>query len=157
MNPKIIPYNQLEGFLKSIHKQDKTIVLVGGVFDILHTGHIQFLKKASLCGDRLLVMLESDAAVRRKKGPLRPIHKQIDRASVLAAIPEVEAIILVPSFERDSQYFELVKDIQPDIIGITEGDGRTQIDIQASAIGARVVIVMQKLEGHSTTRLISQI
>lgn len=154
---KIISIKTLPEFIDLIRKENKTVILVGGVFDILHTGHIEFLRKASSLADTLLVMLESDAAVARKKGPDRPVHSQLDRAQVLASIPEVRGIILVPEFERDEQYFELVKDIRPDIIGVTQGDSRKHVDMQASVIGAEVVVVMEKIEGHSTTRLISEI
>ncbi len=157
MHSKIVTVDRLSDFLYKARQEKKTIILVGGVFDILHTGHIEFLHKASSFADALLVMLESDTAVARKKGPDRPVHPQSDRALVLASISEVQGVILVPEFERDEQYFELVKDIRPDIIGVTEGDSRKHVDMQSRVIGAKVVVVMKKVGGHSTTRLISEI
>lgn len=154
---KILSVEELPVYISELNSLGKSIVLVGGVFDVLHLGHITFLKEAAKLGDILLVMIESDEGVVRRKGPHRPLHPQRDRALVLASVEGVDGIILLPFFERDDDYSELVKQVRPDIIGISEGDTRRYVDPQAQMVGAKVVVVTPKIDGHSTTELIKNI
>ena len=75
-------------------------VLTGGCFDILHFGHITFLKQAKTLGDHLIVALESDGNVKRVKGDMRPIHTQEQRKAMLEALSCVDEIIRSPSHEQ---------------------------------------------------------
>jgi rfaE bifunctional protein nucleotidyltransferase chain/domain len=139
---------------KELKKDGKTIVLAGGCFDILHAGHIAFLKNAKIKGDRLFVLLESDESIRRMKGSSRPVHTQSDRASILSSIDDIDCIILLPDLKTDEDYDKLIFAIKPDIIATTEGDkGKAHKLRQASLIGAEVIDVIKRIENVSTTRL----
>src|SRR3712207_2220983 len=83
---------------------NKKIVVVGGCFDILHYGHVTFLKNAFKEGDILVVALESDEYIQNKK-KRAPIHTQDQRAEILAALRIVSYIIKLPYFVSDEQYF----------------------------------------------------
>ena len=97
-------------------------VLVGGVFDIIHFGHIHFLKNAKRLGDHLVVALESDANVKRLKGNGRPIHSQDQRKEMLKSLSFVDEVIILPDVMADKDYEKLVMETKPHIVAVTEGD-----------------------------------
>ena len=133
-------------------------VLTGGCFDLIHYGHIVFLKEAKKQGDYLIVALESDDNVRRYKGKNRPIHKQRERAEMLRSLRMVDEVIELPPMNTDQKYFDFVKKIKPDVIAITKGDPQTENKKrQAELIGAEVKVVVPRLEPHSTSRLILEL
>src|SRR3989344_9513690 len=101
---------------------NRKLVLAGGVFDLLHYGHIKFLKEAKNCGDILIIALESDANVQRRKGKDRPIHNQQIRAEILSELICVDYVILLNEMNSDKDYFDLVKAIKPDVIAVTKND-----------------------------------
>lgn len=118
------------------------VVLVGGCFDLLHYGHISFLKQAKALGDRLVVALESDENVRRMKGPNRPIHTQNQRKQMLEALSVVSEIISLPPMSTDQEYFDLVTKIKPHIIAVTSGDSiLDKKQKQANQVGAKLVVI----------------
>jgi D-beta-D-heptose 7-phosphate kinase/D-beta-D-heptose 1-phosphate adenosyltransferase len=88
------------------------VVFTNGVFDILHVGHVDLLRKAKAFGDVLVVGLNSDASVRRLKGSSRPINSQRDRAEVLLSLRSVDAVCI---FGEDTP-LELIQVLQPDIL-----------------------------------------
>jgi len=102
--------------------KNKKIVLVGGCFDILHYGHIHFLKSAKQLGDYLIVALESDVNIARLKGKNRPIHNQNQRKETLEALSFVDQVIVLPEIMKDEDYLQLVIDTKPNIIATTAGD-----------------------------------
>src|SRR3989338_5266014 len=109
----------------NIARKHKTIrekvVLVGGCFDILHIGHIRFLEEAKKLGGKLFILLESDRKVKQLKGKNRPVFSQKERAQTLASLVWVDYIILLP-YLLNSDYDEVITNIQPDIIACTEND-----------------------------------
>lgn len=128
-------------------------VLVGGCFDLLHFGHTEFLKTAKKYGDYLIVALESDENVRRMKGDTRPIHTQTQRKAMLESLQCVDEILSLPVMKTDTEYAQLVKDVHPAVIAVTEGD--LIIDKKrehAKAIGAEIVII-PKIHTPSTSQL----
>ena len=128
-------------------------VLVGGCFDVLHYGHIEFLKSAKNQGDYLIVALESDDNVKRRKGDSRPIHTQEQRKTMIEALHVVDQVILLPSMENDADYQTFVEEIHPNIIAVTEGDPYlTHKQKQAETIGARVIEI-PKIHTPSTSQL----
>lgn len=134
--------------------EDKTIVLCGGCFDILHIGHIQFLENAKKEGDYLFILLESDLSVKKIKGNKRPINSQIDRAKILSSITFVDYVILLDEIKTNKGYDRLVFDLKPDIIAITKNDGEEiHVQRQAKAINAKVVSVITRIKDKSTTKL----
>ncbi|MEI6532536.1 MAG: adenylyltransferase/cytidyltransferase family protein [Candidatus Roizmanbacteria bacterium] len=149
---KIIPLDDLSKCLAGLRDQKK--VLVGGCFDIFHYGHLQFLSNAKKSGAVLLVALESDKfIINRKKR--KPIHTQIQRASILASLECVDIVLLLPFFQDDGQYYTLVSEICPDVIAVTEGD--YNIDKkrkQAEKIGSTVLVVSKLLSTFSTSQIL---
>ena len=88
------------------------VVFTNGVFDILHVGHVRYLKKAKSFGDILIVGLNSDASVRRLKGPERPLQRQRDRAEILASLRVVDYVVLFGEDTPES----LICAIRPDVL-----------------------------------------
>ncbi len=139
---------------ESLNKDSKQrLVLVGGCFDLLHYGHIRFLEEAKKLGDRLVVALESDENVRRKKGDSRPIHTQAQRKAMLEALSCVDEVIALPTMSSHQDYVDLVVDIGPSVIAITQGDPvEANKRMQAAKIGAQLVVI-PKVPTPSTSQL----
>lgn len=133
--------------------QQQRIVLVGGCFDILHFGHIQFLDKAKKSGDYLIVALEPDETIIKHK-KRTPIHNQEERAHNLLALHSVDQAVLLPSLQGFDDYYMLVKNINPHIIAVTENDPQIlNKQKQADAVGAQLIIVSERIEPFSSSRI----
>ncbi len=131
----------------------KRVVLVGGCFDLLHFGHIAFLKQAKDHGDFLMILLESDEKVKKLKGDSRPIHNQNQRKEMLLSLSFVDEVIIMPSITKDQDYVELIQRIKPDFIAITQGDPMVEKKRQqASRFGATLVEI-PKIHTPSTSQL----
>ena len=152
---KILSFDDPTKIAENLHSQDKKIVLVGGCFDILHQGHIKFLEAAKKQGDILIVLVESDTSVRKKKGPGRPVNSQAVRASILAALPSVDYVLVLPLLKTDQEYDAVVLQLKPAIIATTKGDpGRTHLERQAKRIGGATVIdVIDRLPEYASSSL----
>ena len=130
------------------------VVFTNGVFDLLHPGHIDVISQARDQGDALLVGLNSDASVRRLKGPARPVRNEAERAYVLAALSDVDAVVI---FGEDTP-LELIRHLRPDVLvkgGDYEPDtvvGRDDVE----SWGGRVIIVPLR-PGQSTTSIIEKV
>lgn len=122
------------------------VVFTNGCFDILHRGHVEYLEASRKLGNKLVVGINSDASVKRLKGPSRPINKQDDRAYLVNALKCVDEVYI---FDEDTPY-ELIKQIQPDII--TKGGDYTVETVVGNDL-AHIVIIDIK-EGYSTTNII---
>lgn len=135
----------LQLLLKEIAKVKKScgkIVLVGGCFDILHIGHIKFLKEANKYAKIVFVMLESDETVAKLKGKNRPYFSQKDRAEVLSSIEYVNYVLLMPPMTKDEDYIKLISQIKPDIIAATQNDPILEKKInQAKMVGGKIKII----------------
>lgn len=152
---KIISPNQAVEISRKLRKQKKAIVLVGGVFDLLHIAHIKFLRKAKEKGNVLFVLLESDETVRKLKGKKRPINTQRTRAGILSALEAVNYIILLPEMKNDDDYDRLITRLRPMIIAVSENDKNIKHKKrQAKILGAKVIPVIPQISNQSTTRLI---
>ena len=92
---KIIPYEQLPTWRQENRNQGR-LVVTNGCFDLLHLGHVTYLETARNLGDALLVGVNSDKAVRRLKGPGRPVNAEFDRAAVIAALEAVNFVCIFP-------------------------------------------------------------
>ena len=129
-------------------------VLVSGCFDILHIGHVKFLKAAKNAGDYLVVLLESDEKVKKLKGPNRPIHNQSQRAEMLESLKMVDEVIKLPTITTYEQYLTVVKKIKPDIIAITSGDPNWEIKKRmAKEVGGKVEVVITRINKYSTSSI----
>lgn len=142
---------------KELRNKNKTIVVVGGFFDILHEGHIKFLDAAKKYADVLFVLLEEDSKA-KEKGAARPIHPQANRAKILSSLESVNYIIMLKNMTNNNQYDKLMSEIRPDIIATTYGDQYVEHKKrQAKLIGAKVVYAIKRIPEHSTTKYIKLI
>jgi rfaE bifunctional protein nucleotidyltransferase chain/domain len=131
------------------------VVFTNGVFDLLHSGHVDLLTTARGFGDALIVGVNSDASVRRlNKGPERPLRSEADRAYVLAAFEAVDAVVI---FDEDTP-LALVTALEPDVL-VKGGDYREETIVGAQEVRARGgdVVVVPLLEGYSTTSIVDRI
>ena len=128
-----------------------SITLANGGFDLLHVGHVRYLRAAKQLGGRLIVALNSDASVRALKGEGRPLIPEGERAEILAALADVDAVVIFPELDVRG----LIREIRPDIHA--KGTDYTPETVperdQVLAYGGRVEIVGDPKE-HSTTELI---
>jgi rfaE bifunctional protein nucleotidyltransferase chain/domain/rfaE bifunctional protein kinase chain/domain len=137
----------------AVHDAGGTVVAAGGCFDLLHAGHVELLRRARSLGDCLVVCLNSDASVRRLKGPGRPIVAECDRAAVLESLACVDAVEL---FEEDTPV-EALRRLRPDVF-VKGGDyaARDLVESEALAEWGGEAVVLPFLEGRSTTTLIAR-
>lgn len=149
---KIIRGKAVKNF-RNDHTGQK-IVFTNGCFDILHVGHIRYLQEAAKLGDILIIGLNSDASVKRLKGPERPINSEQDRSEMLGALGFVDYVVI---FDENTP-LRLIKEIQPDVL-VKGGDylpenvvGREEVE----ARGGKLVLI-PFVEGKSTTNLIEAI
>lgn len=140
--------------LEAERQAGRTIVFTNGVFDILHAGHVHFLRKAKELGDMLVVGINSDRSARRLKGKGRPINSAQDRLALVAALDPVDAVIL---FDEDTPT-KLIRELRPQI-HVKGGDYANQALPEAEAVeenGGRVVI-LPLAGGLSTSGVIDRI
>jgi rfaE bifunctional protein nucleotidyltransferase chain/domain len=132
----------------------KTVVFTNGCFDLLHRGHVDLLAAARDRGDLLVVGLNSDASVRRLKGPGRPLVPVEDRAAVLAALAAVDVVVV---FDEDTP-LELIRELVPDVL-VKGADYRPEEVVGkdvVEAAGGRVDLV-PLTEGQSTSSLVERL
>ena len=125
-----------------------TVVFTNGCFDVLHLGHVTYLAEARTMGDLLVVGINSDASVRRLKGPARPINDEHARAMVLASLQCVDYVIL---FDEDTP-LELIQTVKPNVL-IKGGDYTIDTIVGASFVQKHggIVRTIPLVEGFSTT------
>ena len=150
----IITIEQTANIVKRLKRDGKRIVLVGGIFDLIHRGHIEFLEAAKREGDILVVLLESDKKTKEIKSKNRPINVQEDRAFVLSRFVMVDFVIPLPYCKEDKDYEKLVKMIQPDIIAVTKNDMLRNLKKRyAKLVHGKLVEVMSRIKEYSTTKI----
>jgi len=132
----------------------KKVVFTNGCFDLLHAGHVTYLKEARALGDFLILGLNSDSSIKRLKGQLRPIVSEMDRALVLSELKSVDAVIL---FEDDTPY-ELIRALEPDVL-VKGGDWKPEQIVGSDIVLNKggIVTSLSFLKDHSTTDLIDVI
>lgn len=144
----------LKRLLAVLRKRVKTIVFTNGCFDIIHAGHIRYLKKAKALGDILVIGLNSDASVKKIKGDKRPIVSQKERAEVLSAMEMVDYIVIF----NEPTPIRLIKAIQPDVL-VKGADWKEKEIIGADVVkakGGRVARI-RLARGRSTTDIIQRV
>ena len=144
----------LAAFVREARAAGKRIVFTNGVFDILHPGHLRYLQAARRHGDLLIVGLNSDASVRRNKGPERPVNPEAERAEVLEALACVDAVSV---FDEDTPA-DIIRRVQPDVL-VKGADwpadrivGRDTVE----ARGGRVILETVE-QGYSTSTIIDRV
>ncbi len=150
----IVSYAEIEQICRNLHKSGLKIVFTNGCFDILHIGHIKYLKEAKTYGDKLIIGLNSDSSVKRLKGEQRPIVPENERAEVLDSLKPVDYIVI---FEEDTP-MELIKIVKPDVL-VKGGDYTEEKIVGADYVRSYggIVVVIPYIEGRSTTSLIEKI
>lgn len=152
---KILSIEEAIQLAIQLRKQDTKIVLAGGCFDILHMGHLTFLKKAKVYGDILFIFVENDQTIQKQKGQDRPLNNQHDRVQMLSHLDLIDYVIPLPAFSNNTDYDELVIHIKPAIIATTAGDlNRHHKERQARLVDGKVIDVVPQLKNQSTTRLL---
>lgn len=155
---KILNIKEAIKIAKRIRNQGKTIVAVGGFFDILHLGHIKFLEKSKEYGDYLFVLLEEDSKAKERKGTQRPINSQKNRARILSTLQSTDYIILMKNMTNNEAYDKLMIEIQPNVIATTYGDPYVKHKKrQAELINCKVIYAIKRIDNHSTTKYIKLI
>ena len=151
---RVLDAAALETFVRDARAAGRRIVFTNGVFDILHPGHLRYLQAARRHGDLLIVGLNSDASVRRNKGPSRPINPELERAELLAALDCVDAV----SIFDDETPADIIRRVQPDILvkGADWAENRIVGRDTVEARGGRVVR-MPVEAGFSTTAIVERI
>ncbi len=140
--------------IASIRPSLHNVVLIGGVFDILHSGHIDHLREAKAYGETLIVHVTSDERVRQKKGPARPINAQNDRAKLIAAIRYVDYVFIdsVPHYDP-----KILTAVKPDILLLNYEAVSPQIKNYLSTINPTIrVVVSDAPKVTSTTAIIAK-
>ncbi|MEO0796463.1 MAG: adenylyltransferase/cytidyltransferase family protein [Verrucomicrobiota bacterium] len=141
---------------KELRSRGKRIVLTNGCFDLMHTGHVYFLREAAKLGDALIVALNSDESVKELKGPTRPVQSTIERAYLLGNLEIVDTII---SFETPRLTAE-IEALKPDVYA-KAGDYTLETlnpeERAALEKNGAVIQFMPFLRGYSTTSLIAKI
>ncbi len=133
----------------ALKREGKRIVFTNGCFDIIHVGHIRYLKEARSLGDVLIVGLNSDDSVRRLK-PLRPINNETERAEVLHSLKPVDYVVI---FDEDTPY-ELIKFLKPDIL-VKGGDWKIEDVVGRDLV--KDTCIIPYVEDKSTTEIINKI
>ena len=108
---KIVSREQLKSCIEEWRANGERITLANGCFDLLHVGHVRYLHGAKQLGGRLLVAINSDDSVRALKGEGRPLMPAAERAEILAALSDVDAVVIFP--ERDVR--ALIREVRPDV------------------------------------------
>lgn len=134
--------------------RDGILVFTNGCFDIIHAGHIDLLERARALGDRLVVGVNSDASIRRLKGPERPFIPEADRVIILRALRAVDDVIL---FDEDTPA-RVIEELQPDVL-VKGGDWSVDRIVGADTVRARGgrVVSLALLPGYSTTSIARRI
>ena len=152
LNPEhLVSLSEMSSLRKELRENDKTVVFTNGVFDIIHPGHVAYLKEAKALGDVLIVGLNSDSSARKlNKGATRPIQNQNARAEILGALKPVDYVVI---FDEETP-IDVIQALFPDVL-VKGGD--YEID---QIVGAREVMAnggevkkLKFLEGYSTSAI----
>jgi len=146
---KIVHAMKLKNEIDNLKKQGNKIVFTNGCFDIIHVGHVRYLKEAKKLGDILVIGLNSDKSVKKIK-PLRPINPEDERAEVLSSL---EMVDFVTFFDEETPY-NLIKFLEPDVL-VKGGDWKVENIVGAELV--KEVYSLPYIEGISTTGIIERI
>ena len=151
---KLVSLKTLKKRLKNLKKRGKRIVFTNGCFDILHFGHVAYLKKCKDLGDILVVGLNSDSSVKKIKGKTRPINRQAARSAVLSALEFVDYIVIFTGKTPES----LIRAVLPSVLA-KGGDWKKKNIVGSSFVGSNggETIVIPFVKGFSTTRILERV
>jgi rfaE bifunctional protein nucleotidyltransferase chain/domain len=151
---KIVGIAEAKKLVKTWQQAGDQVVFTNGCFDLIHLGHVDYLEKARLLGDKLVLGLNTDDSVSRFKGPERPLQDQNSRARVLAAMQFVDLVVF---FNEDTP-LELISGLLPNIL-VKGSDYLTENIVGADVVkrGGGVVKTIDFVPGYSTTRIVERI
>lgn len=155
LSEKFKDNESLQELLKDWKVKGQKVVFTNGCFDILHRGHVEYLCHARDLGDKLVLGLNTDASVKRQgKSPERPVNDEQTRATILAGLACVDAIVL---FDGDTPY-ELIRMVQPDVL-VKGNDYKAENIVGYDVVTAKggQVITIPLVQGFSTTKLIEKL
>jgi len=154
LQAKVYTTDTLQSQIADWRKNDMKIVFTNGCFDLLHLGHVDYLAKARDLGGKLIIGLNTDASVSRIKGPSRPVKDQKSRATILAAMQFVDAVIF---FDEETP-INLITSVQPDVL-VKGGDYTLE-----GIVGHEIVLekggevkTIDFVDGYSSSKLIDKI
>ena len=153
MKDKIVSTDQMIDVRERLRAKGARLVFTNGVFDLLHDGHVRYLAEARALGDALVVAINSDRSVRELKGPDRPVFVEAERAEILAALRNVDYVVIFDDISPRG----LIKQLLPDVLvkggdyKIDEIHGREEVE----AAGGRV-ISLPFVPGASTTSVLQK-
>jgi D-beta-D-heptose 7-phosphate kinase/D-beta-D-heptose 1-phosphate adenosyltransferase len=153
-DPKVIKIPRMKRLLSRLKAQRKKIVFTNGCFDILHVGHVRYLRKAKSLGDILIIGMNTDRSVKIIKGEKRPIVPEKERAEVLSALEFVDYVV----FFDEPDPLRLIAALKPDVLvkGADWSKDRIVGREEVENLGGRVVRIPM-VPGASTTGLIEKI
>ncbi len=136
----------------SYHKP-QSVVFTNGVFDVLHSGHIELLKFSKSLGDKLIVAINSDNSVKKLKGPGRPINKETDRKMVLESLREVDEVVIFDDIETVS----LLQEIKPNVL-VKGGEWTAEQVRQRDKVPDEIAVrIFPLIKGYATTNIVKKI
>ena len=150
---KFINITEMKKIEKTLHSRNKKIVMTNGCFDVIHSGHVHFLKKAKSLGDFLIVAINSDSSVKQNKGINRPINKLNDRISVLSSMIFVDYIIV---FDEKTP-LKIYNYFKPDIL-VKGGDYKLEQIVGNKEViknKGKVILIPYK-KGYSSSNIIKK-
>lgn len=151
----VLQPSEAQVFVQRARSKGQTIVFTNGVFDILHPGHVRYLRDARALGDVLIVGVNSDRSARSLgKAPDRPINPENERAEVLAALTSVDAMVI---FDEETPH-AIISALQPDIL-VKGADWGADAIVGRDVVEARggKVVRIDLAPGYSTTAIIERI
>ena len=148
---KILSRNELRRRVEEWRRAGEQVTLANGNFDLLHVGHVRYLRAAKALGGKLVVAINSDASVRALKGEGRPVMPEQERAEIVAALADVDAVVIFP--ELDVRV--IIREVRPDVQA--KGTDYTVDSVPerdtVAEYGGRVAIVGDPKD-HSTSQII---
>lgn len=154
MTAEIMELEALKNEIKKQKEAGELIVFTNGCFDILHVGHIRYLKKAASLGDKLVLAVNSDSSVKKLKGGSRPFVPEAERLEMLAALEMIDYLILFSEIDARA----LLEEIKPQLY-VKGGDYRIEDLPEAETVynyGGKIILISE-VKGKSTTNIIKKI
>ena len=151
--PSVLNLEELTRAVTFYKNQKKKIAFTNGCFDLLHVGHVRYLKQAQSLGNILIVGVNTDLSVQKLKGPTRPIQNENDRAEILASLASVDHTIL---FAEETP-LQLIQAIKPDFL-VKGGDWKIEQIVGSDFVikNGGQVLSLQFVDGKSTTSIVEK-